>query len=453
MVRTLRVFIIMALLLSLSGCNDVYRPIPLISDTVNFDSGGVAVAVESNGKKHFAWSECYLLTCHIRYTNTISGSIGTIYEFNPVPNERWIQPALAVASDGNVYLAWKASNGSVYDICYRQIPGGVPDDYTCYDEGGEVWDATYDTPLVLTAKGNDVFLIYGAQYSPGTALLYRQVHGGTSGGYISDGLDSSRYHYYPSAAANGADAVYVSWQKIDPATPDAPQLCDNNNYGESGDMTHGQCSFIPAAYSQPALALDANLEWVYRVHMTDATPDVLRITYWEADNSGIYAYASADLSSETGWVLQGNPSVVSIGTDIHVAFSARNNSHLHNTEIYYLQYTHDDLSEPVPTRVSNQLTDDYIPWIGHVGLFPVIAWRTGIDYQDMYIYYGFPTDTVVQVFNSPTNSSGSEEMMLASDYYSIAAIWVDTLSNSDDRFVPWISFNTYATWAPVIVKP
>ncbi|HEY0738759.1 MAG TPA: hypothetical protein VGD69_27820 [Herpetosiphonaceae bacterium] len=445
----------------LTGCVTSLAPLrPLIGSGT---ASQVAVAVQANGIKHYAWTECGGGSCQLVYQRIKFGAPIYQYAFSVAPGAQIISPDVAVTADGRAFVTRVVCQDGICTDYYSIFPADANDTTVIVSQTLATPAGNSASGPKLKARDNIVYAVYFVE-TPGPARMrYRQLSGGTSGGYVE--LRGDMRPAAPSMAIGSDGVLHVTWaaRKIG-----SSETAYGNNNGTSGDFISTVSYDYDGDYNFRGrdIALDPN-NTPYIVYAFDAGAyDIVRI-HCEAPVTACFGEIGTRTipldPARNPWRLRGGPHIQLLSWSPAVVFSA-NNSATGNNEIWY--YTPPSSGvDPGPTRVTNNAVHDEEPQIvverSNFGDVPVVAWRTyeiltlsGISVEcqrDAYTFY-FDQTTARQVFTS-TGGCYNPAQDLAANGRWVAGVWLDRLDSGDDSpLVPWTLFNANTTYAPITAK-
>ncbi|HEY0604893.1 MAG TPA: hypothetical protein VGD58_18380, partial [Herpetosiphonaceae bacterium] len=299
---------------------------------------------------------------------------------------------------------------------------------------------------------------------PEPRLRYRQLSGGTSGGYVDNRTEVLPSD--PSLAIGSDGALHVTWKA---GNSSLSEIAYSTNSGTSGDFAPA-ISYDAAGYyifRNPDIALDpSNTPYIVYTYVGEAS-DVVKIRCEAVVTACFGQIGTRTLplnSAQNPWWLRGNPDIQVLGTSPALVFAA-DNSAIDNNEIWYYTPPSSGI-DPGPTRVTNNAVQDHKPQMvverSNFGDVPVVAWRTyatvsippGLEFDcfgDAYMFY-FTPSTVQRVFTS-TGGCRNDTQDLAANGQWVAGVWLDRRSSEESSpLVPWTLFNANTTYAPIIGK-
>ncbi|MBV9790455.1 MAG: hypothetical protein JOZ51_19845 [Chloroflexi bacterium] len=461
--RPLRLVFICVLALSLlTGCVTSLAPARPLVGTGTANERAVAVAVQANGIKHYVWSECDGGSCQIVYQRIKFGAPIYQYVLSAAPGVAIINPDVAVTADGRAFVTRSVCAEGVCTDEYSIFPADANDTTMIVWQPLAEPAANSGGPPKLKARDNIVYAVYLVTTSGPHRLRYRQLSGGTSGGYVD--LRADMRPAAPSLAIGSDGVVHVTWaaRKIG-----ASEIAYGNNNGTSGDFStvfsYDNAGDYNFRGSDIALDPDNTPYIVYA--FDDGANDVVRIRCEAAitDCFGEIGTRTIPLNAaQNPWRLRGSPHIQLLSWSPAVVFAA-DNSATDNNEIWFYTPPSSGI-DPGPTRATNNAVQDDEPQIvverSNFGDVPVVAWRTyervtfsGIDLdcsRDAYMFY-FDTTTVRRVFTS-TGGCFNVGQELAANGQWVAGVWLDYYSSGISRVVPWTSLNANTRYMPITAK-
>jgi hypothetical protein len=472
--RPFRLLIIcIVVLLSLTGCVFTLSPVKPLLTPGSAHAREVAVAVEANGIKHYAWTECATsgpsTTCQLVYERRNVNRVIAQGVFTFALGADLRNPDVAATADGRAFMVHTVCSPSACTDYYSVIPA----------------DAIGSTPIApaelalpaansagvprLKARDNVVYAVYLVAGESNTRLRYRQLSGGTSGGYAD--YRNSGNNSNPSIAIGSNGVLHAVWKTY---TASSTEINYGHNTGSTEDFggVNGYDFAGNHAFSNPDIALDGNNTPYMVYSYYSGGGDIVKIQC-QATASLCYNGVTTQIvpldAAQHPWRLRGSPHIQVPGSAPTIVFSA-SNSVTGNNEIWH--YTPPSSgTDPGPTRVTTNDVQDDEPLIveehSNFGDIEVVAWRTYITLtppptpplppipyecmRDGYSFY-FNNTTVRRVFESTGGCHNYSQDLAASGQW-VAAAWIDRLVNSDDtRIVPWTTFNAHTTYTPITGK-
>jgi hypothetical protein len=472
--RPLGLLVICAIaLLLLSGCVVTISPARALVTAGTANAREVAVAIQANGIKHYAWTECSgagaSATCQLVYERRLVNAVTYQYISAVAAGAELQHPDIAATADGRAFIVHRVCSSGRCTDYYTVIPADAPDSTTISPVPLASPGAHSAGSPKVKARGNFVYAVYLAAGETNPRLRYRQLSGGSSGGYVD--VRASVPPSDPSLAIGSNGVLHVVW-KID--TGSSSEVTYGSNSGTSSDFG------LPVSYDAggnydfdiPDIALDSNNTPYIVYSYDDGTSDLVKIRC-EAEASKCYnniTTLTVPLNAEQNpWRLRGSPHIQVTGSAPMIVFSA-DTSTTSTNEIWY--YTPPSSgADSGPTRVTTNDVQDDEPLIveeqSNFGDVAVVAWRTYITVstpptprlpamtydclRDGYSFYSNNT-TVRRVFNSMGGCLNSSQDLAANGPW-VAAAWIDRLEQSGDRrAVPWTTFNAHTMYAPIITN-
>ncbi|HNT74093.1 MAG TPA: hypothetical protein PKH77_03625 [Anaerolineae bacterium] len=424
----------------------------------------VSAAISPNGARHYVFDQCDSDACKIAYYRAHGGNPFLRLEITPSPPfygfyRYYLYPDIAVTDDDQVFVVWYVGGASNHTIINGILYASIVTDTVSIDSVTNLAMVSRQPPKVI-ARGTYVYAVY-AMYDgvEGLQWRYRQLQPLDAEGNIG-----------------GSDTVYAS----------RPQL----GIDSQGDLhavyrlTDGSKQTIAywktGTISETILAITENNEQHLILPDMVLDPDdtahvVVGITTTTGISLAILSLAlspTAPITTEIPltntlqpWSLYGQPHLVNgipytsyvtetMGvpamtgiTSTLVVFSAKN-SELSEPEIWVYSPRHTSLM-----RITNNAWADGEPLITSVDHAPVIGWRT-IDgsgcQRDVYTW-----DTIHgirQIHTSASTDACHRGYALVGQGKWGSGIWIDSLSDDDDTAVPWVVFNAYRTYLPIIQR-
>jgi hypothetical protein len=446
----------------LSGCAVNLAPPQALVTAGSGQAASPAIAVEANGTKHVVWSECTstgatTMRCKLVYWRTSIGPATLQIDMAPLGNdERYDLPSIAVSADGQVYIVWRFHIGDAgpYRYYYSIVfPNGsydapIPLEVT----------AGAERPQIL-ARDNVVYTVYhtmpDSNDNSNVWLSYQRLRPLGLPTYLANNFNSRVGA--DSVAIDSSYNLHVAWTYAGPA---GYQALFYGKLGLIRLLTDGTGS--SQLYSAPAIALDSDDTAQVVFASYGGASDTL--TRWTRDISGTEnSFAVPLASAHNPWRIHGNPQVATALTTPIVVFSAQNGATA-NDEIWVYSPPASGV-DTGPERVTNNTWQDDQPQVLQLDatnpLATMIAWRkyevTSLAspafaerscQRDAYEYDQLG---LRQVFASPGNICASDGM-LAGNRDWVAGVWIDSLHAGSTRAVPWMTFNSYGAFLPLLQR-
>lgn len=307
-----------------------------ISSSTDTTSSALDLAVDSQGRLHFVWTEILGPTTYRLYYNYNAANTTMIAE-----SQYWLVPAIAVTSD-RVHVIWEEAILSGERIYYsnKSLSGGAWSPATPI----AVHNSLLQYPdLVPDASGN-LYAVWSQQY-PATSTIYlRKREGGTwrpSVELITGGGAITTNNGRPSVAIDGQN-VYAVWGE---------RVNDNEQYVDFAKSENGGSSWtarkrifgpiitqVPGFVEAPRVAVDSQ-GYVHLVgHWTPGAYSADEIFYSYSEDGGdnwwlspLPGENSDGNVSRSQYEHSQTPSFVADGTTVHVVWSEDRNSNF----VYY----------------------------------------------------------------------------------------------------------------------
>lgn len=468
--RPLRLVFVGVIALSLlTGCVTSLAPTRPLSAAGTVNERAVAVAVQANGIKHYVWIDCAGENCRLVYQRIKFGAPIYQYVFAVMPSDQFKSPDVAVTTDGRAFIMRSACVEAICTDYYSIIPADANDTTVIAWQALASPAANSGASPMLVSRDNIVYAVYTVATSGPARLRYRQLSGGTSGGYVDIRADRRPAAQGMAIGSNGA--LHVVWHS---STISSSEIAYGSNNGTTGDFPT-IISYDSAGnynFRGSDIALDPD-NTPYIVYAFDAsTHDIVRLRCEAvfSDCFGEIATRTIPLDSALNpWRLRGGPQIQLLSWSPAVVFAARNSA-TGNNEIWY--YTPPSAGiDPGPTRVTHNAVQDDEPQIvverSNFGDVPVVAWRAyervtfppgspfaGITVdcpRDGYVFH-FDPSTVRRVFTS-TGGCFNNGQELAANGQWVAGVWLDRQdSDPSSPIIPWTSFNAHTAYTPITGK-
>lgn len=444
----------------LAGCVTGIAPTQALIAPGSGNAAEVAVAVQSNGTKHYVWTECTSGICKLEYLRTLLGIPTAQLEWTPPSaGETYTNPDIAATDDGQAFIVWRGQigSGSPTDY-YTVVPAsvsGAPARTTL------VGTTTNDDGLpTVKARGNIVYAVFAVPDGAGASdLRYLQLRPLAATSYYV--VNGSGYDFNNARLAiDSGGKLHVAFFAKNLTSPPSYVIGYGNNQA-SPDMPAVPIggSSTTNNLSLPDIALDSANKASIVYSYDSGSSDVLQINTIGGSVTTVPLNAA-----QNPWRLKGNPHIEVFSDVPTIAFSA-SNSATPKKQIW--TYTPPSSgTDPGPSQVTNDDIDHGEPLIvkenSTNGDIPVYAWRT---YTTVTLppptpisfeCYGAAFETYAifpaqQVFGGTGGCfNGSQD--LASNGPWVAGVWTDQLSTSNTRMVPWTTFNANVNYTPLIVK-
>jgi hypothetical protein len=451
----LNALLIMAALL-LSGCADTImtpRPMALVSGE---RAAHPALAIEGNGTKHLVWVEYRSSTSNLVYTRTHFGAPELQIQIDPPEGNIYTHPDIAVDGAGNAFLVFSQCEFITCRVKYAVIPadssgaapvvGDLPPGPALSNTKTSViarenWVyAVFEVPLII-ARASDQPLETGA--AQGNGVYYRQLQGGSRAGKVLVDLNYQAEDASPGIDANGD--LFVALKATNVSTNEA-SIRVYSNVGLSGDMDPKLYTSAVTGYlSSPSLAIGGD--------------GAIYVAYASQSGAGHQVYVrelgvfntTVPYGSITNWELLGDPQVTTIGADFYTVFSARNSASS-DYEIWGLREGVTNVAQ-----ITDNQDEDGVPHVSRMTIegseWPVFGWRIFTDssgstcYGDGYL--GFLSVQKIYEGKGACENFG-EDLAAAGEF--AGAIWIDVQAPLDTIQVPWVSFNAYGNYLPVVMQ-
>jgi hypothetical protein len=174
------------------------------------DSSAPAVAVSGNNV-HVVWHDNSLGNLEIFYSRSRDGGV-TFSEPQTMSRTAGNSSAPAVAASGdNVYVVWGVDNSpeAGLNILYRRSRDGGAN----FGSTMNISDTAGNSSApAVAASGDNVYVVWGVDNSPGKFVLYRRsTDGGANFGSTMNINEASGLRVDAPAVAASGDNVYVVW--------------------------------------------------------------------------------------------------------------------------------------------------------------------------------------------------------------------------------------------------
>ncbi len=241
----------------------------------------------------------------------------------------------------------------------------------------------------------------------------------------------------------------------------------NNNYGVTGNMISQRISSDSGSRSDPVIVTNDNSNKAYIVYRLDGTPDKLALLYCDLPKCSVMIGVPDLLSGVGNWELVGRPDMIAGGETIIITFTGMNDTTRADTsfqEVFHITYQAGGSIPVTSWRVTNNGDgegDTRVVWVTDTdGSTAVIAWRINPDlgyYRDVYIYdmvtdMSFGSDGIRLILQSPDGVAGGY-FDIASNGPNVGGIVIDLFSSVEGRHYPWLTFNDYGIYQPMLTGP
>ena len=436
-----RILLLTSLLIILcmlvSSCSRNVRnaiQIPISDDS--YEITDIDVAVDYFGVKHIVTRVCSIpapTDCQIVYWIARTGVPTVVYAwYSPAGYIGVENPSIAVTDSGVAAIAWQTAHsiGGAYATLYVLS--------TAVGTVNEIDPPYIATEQRLVSKGNVIYAVQDIKEGGRFSIRYRQLVGGSSGGWVSEhGGSKTSDDVLMDASVSPSGNLYVVWWR----SPSG-DIMYADNYGDSGDMTN-RFGLISGAfdYTMPRIDVNGSPEVVYisYTHQFLATSDLLVIAHCSASSCAYPLDIELPLDTSKQWNIIGEADVIAdAGTTAYYVFNATNTDTPGNREVYE-GYFQDGLAY-YTANASNTAENDGVPSIGLMwSIIPVSSWVTG---DDIYQFDAYPFilpyaslrlihHTGATIFTDSTNMSCNADWG--------AGVWIEDQGNNQG----YVIFNAY----------
>ncbi|HZU85983.1 MAG TPA: hypothetical protein VFF78_00790 [Anaerolineaceae bacterium] len=437
---------------------------PLISDN-SWSAFNVSVAVEADGDKHIAWSECppagdFSAYCRVIYQRTRSGEIGPRLIFSS-PDYAYYMANIVALNDGRAVISFYQAAASSCRARYAIIPDvitSLPPILTTIP-GDATESSCYTKPLLAT-NGTTVYSVVDKMHSavqhsyqyrkllptldPNEALVVAANLTRTTD-------DNSNM----VADVDSSGTLHTAWttRRRESGSPDYTYGIEYaNNNGVTGNLT--------------ATGITSSSLWVGSLDMAVQSATKARVVYveptspnnslWLATiNSGVVTQTQISLTPSLEWIGI-YPSISNYGettTNQVVVFSAKNNTLAYSQIFYKLTST---AGQPVQLTDTNAIyKDNFSASVVPFDTGFIAGWRTysSCPESTFFSYLGGLPVTAFTTTGGCTSYGQTMQTGLSSSGGWVVGAWIDKQSTAADaRLVPWISFNTNTINLPLISR-
>jgi hypothetical protein len=443
------VSIVAIIALCLSGCSrNVRQAIRIPISDASYEITDVDVAVDYFGVKHIVARVCSISAptdCQIVYWTATSGAPNVVYAwYSPSGFLGVDDPTIAVTDSGVAAIAWETA----------RIPGGA---YTtlfvlsnAVGTVSEIDPAYIATGPRLVSKGNVIYAVQDVNEAGHFSIRYRQLVGGSTGGWVSEhGVSKTSNDVLMDAAVSPSGNLYVVWWR----TPSG-DIMYADNYGDTGDMTNRFGLISGAfAYTMPRIDVNGSPEVVYVTYTHEFSPgpgisDLLVIAHCPANSCAYPPVIELPLDTSKRWDVTSEADIIAdAGNTAYYVFKATNTDTPGNTEIYE-GYFQDGLAY-YTANASNTAENDGIPSIGLMwSIIPVSSWVTGDDIYQFDAYpFILPYASLRLIHHTgATILTDSANMSCNADWG--AGVWIEDQGNNQG----YVIFNVYANMLPIVLR-
>lgn len=460
MKRHLSWFLVWSVLL-LAGCINTY-PAPAPRSLHNINSSAtadsqLAIAIGPDGAKYILRAECPLgsnPSCELTYEMTHNGEVGVMVYFTPVTGYTFRNPDIEVTDSGLAYMVWQ--NCPANDIGGRACSTW----YTTSDQmNPQVLDlGTHSLSApILAGRGDTLYAVHEVSnnYATGSALRYCRFAPTLACQWISDHptSDDGIRRTDAAAAVSAAGWLHVSWLE---GSGSARTACFNDNVGaNNAEMVH-KLIMGSGNYLRPAVSVEPDDGFVYIALATNETGSDQINLYYCVPGDCLHGAGGGvktlNLPVDKGWYFYGGPAIAAANDRAWVVFSAHNNDHLNQGDIY-MTGCFPDTATCTPARLEPFYTGtDHAcdPQIGLVDDWsPVIGWHIcGIPTMADDIYLSDIVNGKRLIHSTDWDGRGGLDMAVKGEY--VAGIWNEI--RADNRIETWLAFNANMTYLPLVQR-
>lgn len=452
-------FLVLSVLL-LTGCIDTY-PAPAPRSLYDINSSAtpdsqLAIAVDASGAKYILRAECPSgsnPSCKMTYEMTHNGEVGVLWYFTPASGYTFRNPDVTVTDSNVAYLVWQ--NCPADNVSGRACSTW----YTTSDQmDPQVLDlGTHSLSApILASRGDTVYAVHEVAngYATGSALRFCQIsdplyacHFASDHPATDDGVRRTD----AAAAVSTAGSLHVVW--LEGFGNTRTGMFNDNAGALDADMAH-KLQMETGPFYPPAIGIESDDGYLYiALAANETSSDWIHLYYCAPSNcKNVGGVKILDLPATKTWYFYGGPAIAAAGDRAWIVFSAHNNDHINQGDLY-MTACYPDGATCTPSRLEPFYTGtDHAcdPRIGLVdGWSPVIGWHicgypTMAD--DIYLY-----DLVNgkrTIHSSDWNGRGGLDMAVNGEY--VAGIWNEI--QSDGRLATWLAFNAHMTYIPVVRK-
>jgi len=438
---------------------------PLPSDG-NFIAFNVSIAVEPDGDKHIAWSEClpagdFSAYCRVIYQRTRSGEIGPRLVFSS-PDHGYYMANIVALDDGRAVISfYQTFPGSICRARYAIIPNVVSSlpAINLSIPGDSVNSSCYSKP-VLVSNGTTVYTVVDEDHADYIhSYLYRKLQPALapSAAYVvaADLTRSTDDNAALVAGIDDSNTLHTTWttrRRESGSSTYTYGLEYANNNGVSGNLS-------PIDITDSTLwvgNIDMAVQSATKARVVYAEPTVPSTSLWVATiESGVVTQSQISLTPSLEWTLV-IPTISNYGGTANqvVVFSAKNNT-LSYAQIFYKLLSGG--GSPAQITDTNGINrHNYMADVVPLSTTYLAGWRSfhgDCPENAAYSTSGGPPITAFVSTGGCTLYGQTMQTGLASNGDWVAGAWIDKLTSAADApLVTWISFNTNTIYIPLITR-
>jgi hypothetical protein len=447
---------LLALLLAgmLAGCaTHMAGPFNLaVSGDAHFGASEPAIAMASDGTRHYAWIEC-ANGCRLVYSRMrLSAELARLTFSPAVPGDLARSPDIVLTASGDAYIAWALQpdnpaepRSASYFVRVPAVIGGAPT-----PERVDPSSRLSASPPILAVRGATVYAVYTVQAALfGAVDLYaRRLD--IPGAALPLSTSANKTIASPRAAIDGAGDIHVAFEYLSTtsnyqalfyAKPAGSILALIVNNSSASDL-----------YGPPDIVLDgANKAFVVygRLGASDQLWMYTRTAAGVVENTALPLDAAAN-----PWRLSSAPRLAFGGFEgaLHVAFVASNAITAGSDDLWL----HIMSSTPTMTRLTTSAARESQPVIVGNPVTAIIAWRTFDPARPTCETDVFAWDTIGGVRTVQTASDGHcyRGVDLAISGQWAGGVWANPEPAGAPEVinggVPWTAFGVEAVFMPLI---
>ena len=330
---------------STDGGASFSTPIPVVSDEMGTARGHPALAMGPGGRVHVAWEERWNGNWDIYCARSDDGETfsSPVQVNDDATGTDQARPALAVGSDGSIFLAWQDSRDGDWDIYTAHSTDGG----TSFGANARVNDETrsqQEDPVIGVDGQGRVHVAWADKRSGVWALYYARSEddGFGQSQSVGSGLIADLANVLPSLAVAPDDKVQLAWANAyikHPAYGALLYLPVHSATADGGD-TFSDPRQVSEGYSYvstrpPEAGLAAEGAVVHAVLTTYSPRDGSWVWYYRSDDGGqSFGEGVGVMQVEGGDVLHYPAVAADQGGRIHVAWARQQGD---EWDVYYAQ--------------------------------------------------------------------------------------------------------------------
>ncbi len=205
-----------------------------------------SLALAADGDLYVAWLAWEPDADQVLARRRHQGQWGEVLKLSPEPGDNW-ETQTAIAGDGSVWVVWPSRDGTNWDLWGRRIDGGKVGklERLTSDPGAELYQ-----DLVADRRGR-LWLAWQASRDGQYDIYLKSYENGTWGPEIKIS-DSPANDWEPAVAADSSGRVYVAWDSYQDGNYDI--FLRTLEQGRLSDVR--QLTRAPHFQARPCLAVD-----------------------------------------------------------------------------------------------------------------------------------------------------------------------------------------------------